>query len=103
MSARSGKPEKKATDKTSTFEGAINRLEGIVTEMEKGSLSLDDMIKRFEEGQALIAFCTKKLNEVERKVEKLVTKGSKVVAEPFDDADDADDGDEEEEEDEDLF
>jgi exonuclease VII small subunit len=41
------------------------------------------MIARFEEGQALIAFCGQKLNEVERKIEILVKKGNAVAAEPF--------------------
>lgn len=74
--------EKKKTGKS--FEKALERLEKIVGDMENGSLSLDDMVARFEEGQELIGFCGKTLNEVERKIEKLVKKGDKVVAEPFD-------------------
>ncbi len=65
------------------FEKSLARLEKIVEEMEGGSLSLEDMIKRFEEGQGLIKFCSKKLNEVERKIEILVKKGGDTVAEPF--------------------
>jgi len=81
-------PTKKAAeperDEKKTFEGALDRLENIVAEMEAGSLSLEDMIGRFEEGQGLVKFCTTKLNEVERKIERLVKKGDEVVAEPFD-------------------
>lgn len=66
------------------FEKSIERLEAIVQEMEGGQLSLDDMVARFEEGQGLLKFCTRKLNEVERKIEVLVQKGDEVVAEPFD-------------------
>lgn len=66
------------------FEKSIERLEKIVAEMENGSLSLEDMIARFEEGQALIKFCGKKLNEVEKKVEVLVKKGGKLVTEDMD-------------------
>ncbi len=68
------------------FEKSLNRLETIVDEMEKGSLSLEKMMEHFEEGQSLIDVCTKKLNEVERKIEVLVKKGDQVVARPFDDS-----------------
>jgi exodeoxyribonuclease VII small subunit len=76
---QTGRKEKKAT-----FEKSLERLEAIVAEMEDGSLGLEDMINRFEEGQALLKSCSQKLNEVERKIEVLVKKGSKTVAEPFD-------------------
>ncbi|MDD4869789.1 MAG: exodeoxyribonuclease VII small subunit [Kiritimatiellae bacterium] len=77
----------KKTDKIEekiSFEKALERLEAIVNEMESGSLSLDKMIARFEEGQSLLKFCTQKLNEVEKKIEVLVKKGDKISAEPFD-------------------
>lgn len=54
------------------FEKALTRLEAIVTEMEGGKLSLENMVARFEEGQGLIKACTEKLNEVEKKIEILV-------------------------------
>ena len=66
-----------------SFEASMERLERIVAEMESGSLSLEQMVKRFEEGQALVALCSKTLNEVERKVEILVKKGGEVEVEPF--------------------
>jgi exodeoxyribonuclease VII small subunit len=66
-----------------SFEQAIARLEAIVGEMEGGSLDLEKMISDFEEGQTLIAFCTNKLNEIEKKVEKLVKRGDKLTTEPF--------------------
>jgi exodeoxyribonuclease VII small subunit len=85
------------------FEKSLQRLESIVSEMEGGSLSLEDMISRFEEGQNLLGFCSKKLNEVEKKIEKLVKKGDKVVAEPFDDATASEENDEQSVEDGELF
>lgn len=66
-----------------SFEKSLARLEEIVTGMESGALSLDDMIARFEEGQKLIKFCSGKLDEVERKIEKLLTKDGPVETEPF--------------------
>jgi exodeoxyribonuclease VII small subunit len=75
------------TDKAGapSFEQALERLETIVGDMEYGTLNLDAMIERFEEGQALIALCGRKLNEVERKIEKLVKRGDALATEPFQD------------------
>ncbi len=58
------------------FEAALKRLETIVEEMESGETDLDTMIASFEEGQKLVKFCTAKLNEVEKKIEKIVTDGN---------------------------
>ena len=65
------------------FEKSLEQLEKIVNEMESGKLALEEMIARFEEGQRLIAFCAKKLNEAECKIEILARKGEQVVAKPF--------------------
>jgi exodeoxyribonuclease VII small subunit len=69
---------------TVSFEKALARVEAIVREMDGGSLALDDMIARFEEGQSLIAFCSRKLNEVERRIEKLVKRGDRLETAPLD-------------------
>lgn len=86
MSAKKTPEKVKATQAAGdgpSFEKAMERLEKIVEEMEDGTLGLEDMIKRFEEGQTLIKFCSDRLNEVEKKVEVLVTKGGVVDTEPF--------------------
>lgn len=72
------------TEKTIDFEKSLERLESIVEEMESGELTLEQMIKHFEEGSKLVTLCSGKLNEVEQKIEKLVKKGGVVSAEPFD-------------------
>ncbi len=54
-----------------TFEQALERLEAIVAEMETGRMPLDQALRRFEEGSALAAFCARKLDEAERKIEVL--------------------------------
>ncbi len=54
------------------FEKALARLETIVTELERGELSLDDSLKIFEEGVKLSKTCLKILDEAEQKVEILV-------------------------------
>ena len=67
-----------------TFEAALKRLETIVDQMESGETDLDTMIASFEEGQRLVKFCTAKLNEVEKKIEKIVKDGAgNVTVEPF--------------------
>jgi len=68
------------------FEKALERLETIVEEMESGKLSLEDMMKRFEEGQVLVKLCSGKLNQVERRIEILVKEGESVTTEPFADS-----------------
>ena len=71
--------EKKSMD----FEQSLERLEELVDEMEGGDLSLEAMIKHFEEGSKLVEVCSKKLNEVEQKIEKLVKKDGALREEPF--------------------
>ncbi|MEI6970683.1 MAG: exodeoxyribonuclease VII small subunit [bacterium] len=77
-----------ATDEQAevSFEKALGRLDAIVAEMEAGKTGLETMIERFEEGQKLIALCTRRLNEVERRIEILTKKGGETVAVPFDEA-----------------
>ncbi len=67
-----------------TFEDAMTRLQSIVTDMESGALDLDTLIERFEEGQKLAGLCTTKLDEVERRIEKLVKQGDTLTTEPLD-------------------
>ena len=54
------------------FEQAMARLETIVSELEKGELSLDESLKIFEEGIKLSKTCLKMLDDAERKVEILI-------------------------------
>jgi exodeoxyribonuclease VII small subunit len=73
----------KQNDKTKNFEKSLGRLETIVGEMESGSLSLEKMMAHFEEGMELVGFCTKKLNEIERRIEVLTRKGDAETTEPY--------------------
>lgn len=58
------------------FEENLARLEGIVAEMEGGKLSLDEMMKNFEEGKKLVAVCTQELESVRQRIEKVVSGNS---------------------------
>ena len=69
---------------TEKFETALKKLEDIVRRLEGGALSLDDSLKAFEEGVKHAAFCAKKLDEAERKVEVLLKrKDGSFGREPF--------------------
>ncbi|MDW7681475.1 MAG: exodeoxyribonuclease VII small subunit [bacterium] len=57
---------------TKTFEQAMEELENIVDALEKGDLTLEQTIKKFERGMELSKFCSEKLTEVELKLKKLV-------------------------------
>ena len=59
--------------KETTFEQSLARLERIVSEMEGGTLPLDDMMKRCEEGKKLVASCTQELEAIRQKIEKVVS------------------------------
>jgi exodeoxyribonuclease VII small subunit len=67
-----------------TFEGAMQRLEEIVDLLEQGNLPLDESLKVYEEGMALIKFCSAKLEETETKVKTLVKNGGGFELKPFD-------------------
>jgi exodeoxyribonuclease VII small subunit len=54
------------------FEDELAELEGIVSQIDAGELSLEDSIAAFEKGVALVRLLNQKLDEVERRVEVLV-------------------------------
>ena len=54
------------------FETALKKLEDVVRKLEGGELSLDDSLRAFEEGVKLAGFCSRKLNEAEKRVELLI-------------------------------
>ena len=76
------------------FEKAIQRLEKIVDDLEKGELDIDKSLEIFEEGIKMSRVWSKKLNEAEAKIEKLTQnqKGELVTdLFPVEDEDDAKD------------
>lgn len=68
-----------------TFEQQLDRLEEIVAALEKGDAPLADSLKLFEEGTKLIAACTKRLDQAEQQVVKLMKGADGAPVElPFD-------------------
>jgi exodeoxyribonuclease VII small subunit len=69
------------------FEGAMDRLEKIVEQMESGKLPLEDLIVRYEEGMKLVKTCQERLANAEQKIE-IITRNSagKAVVKEFEPA-----------------
>ena len=59
-------------EETITFEQALQRLDEIVKQMERGNLSLDDSLRLFEEGTALVRHCSGQLDQAELKIVRLM-------------------------------
>ncbi len=50
------------------FEESVSRLEEIVRALENGNVTLDESIKLYEEGIALVRNCNGKLDSAEKKI-----------------------------------
>ena len=64
-----------------TFESATQRLDDIVKLLEKGNSSLDESLKLYEEGIALVRFCNTELDNAENKIKMLVSSGNAEMVE----------------------
>ncbi len=53
------------------FEGALARLEDLVGELERGELSLENSLRRFEEGVGLVRRCSEQLKSAELRIRQL--------------------------------
>lgn len=54
-----------------SFEARLEALEEVVAELESGDLSLDDMIRRYEQGMELVGSCQRQLAEAELRVTRI--------------------------------
>ena len=59
--------------KNHSFEENMQRLEQIVRAMERGDVPLEESLKLFREGTALVETCGKLLDEAELQVKKIAT------------------------------
>ena len=66
-----------------SFEQALARLEQIVKALEGGNVPLEDLMKLFDEGTALVKLCTARLDKAEEKVRILQNKDGILTAEEF--------------------
>jgi exodeoxyribonuclease VII small subunit len=72
-----------AKPRSNEFEKAFQQLEKIVQRLESEELSLDESLKLFEQGISLSRFCHSRLEEVEKKIELILSdaKGEPVTEE----------------------
>ncbi len=66
------------------FESSLKRLEEVVKKLESGDLTLEESLKSFEEGVKHAGFCSRKLDEAEKRVELLLKqKDGSFITEEF--------------------
>ena len=67
-----------------TFEQALDRLESLVDQLERGELPLEASLQAFEEGMKLSRLCSRQLEEAEKRVRVLSEgAGGEAVLEDF--------------------
>lgn len=67
-----------------TFESSLQRLEQILEKMNSGAVPLEESLKLYEEADQLIAACSKKLNDAEKKIEVLIkNRSGEPTLQPF--------------------
>ena len=67
------------------FESSLVELEKLVDSLEKGDLSLENSLEKFEAGINLARGCQQALNTAEQKVQILMAKDGVEQLEPFQD------------------
>lgn len=75
--------KKKTAKETESFEDKLGRLEQLVDEMEGGGLPLEESLKKFEEGVALVRECEAVLKGAQLRVEKLTEKDGELERDKF--------------------
>lgn len=65
------------------FEEAMKKLEQITAELERGELSLDEAVKKFEEGIKLSKECNKILEDSEKRINILINNDGNITEENF--------------------
>ena len=58
-----------------TFEQALSRLQQVVEALEQGDGSLEESLRRYEEGMKLVAYCNDLLDKAELRVQELLPSG----------------------------
>jgi len=69
---RSSEPKAPKAEAAESYDQAVGRLEKVVAELEAGGLTLEQSLEKFAQGMGLAREAQKKLEEAERRIEKLV-------------------------------
>jgi exodeoxyribonuclease VII small subunit len=70
--SRASEPKSAKVEAPEPYDQLVARLEKVVGDLEGGSLSLEQSLEKFAEGMTLARDAQKKLDEAERRIEKLV-------------------------------
>jgi exodeoxyribonuclease VII small subunit len=65
-----------------SFEQMMERLEQLVSHLERGDLSLEESIHSFEEGIKLVKQCTAVLGQAEKRIQSLTQEGAALAETP---------------------
>ena len=66
-----------------SFEEAMKQLEEIAAQLEKNDLDLDTSVKKFEEGMQLSKYCSKILEDAEKRITVLINSEDGLVEQNF--------------------
>jgi exodeoxyribonuclease VII small subunit len=69
--AAASAPDADSTTLPENYEAALTELEGLVSRMEGGALSLEESLAAYRRGAALVGFCQQQLEKVEQQVRVL--------------------------------
>ncbi len=76
--------KKKEDQHDISFEQALEKLEAIVKQLEKGELPLDESLEHFAEGINLSKNCLQKLNFAEQQIDKILSEEKgKIIERPL--------------------
>jgi exodeoxyribonuclease VII small subunit len=59
-----------------TFEQALARLDEVVARLESGDVGLEEAVRLFEQGQALLVVCRERLARAQQRIEELTAQGT---------------------------
>ena len=59
-----------------TFEQALAQLDEVVARLEAGDVGLEEAVRLFEQGQALLAICRERLARAQQRIEELTAQGA---------------------------
>lgn len=66
-----------------SYEEAVRQLEKIVEQLEKGDIPLEESLELFQKGVALSAYCSRKLDETEKKIIRLIEENGELKEEEW--------------------
>jgi exodeoxyribonuclease VII small subunit len=70
-------------DQLPDLETSLTEINGLITQMEQGELSLEQSLERFERGIHLIKHCQKVLQDAENKVQILIQNNNQDELQPY--------------------